>query len=149
MEEDLNRGPSAYQPNASPLGQTGSHLLPPLRQSIIVPNNPRRYGGCFLYASYRLSSHIIVHMSPRTPALFLICQQVSKHFALRPKTHIIIAGGEDNMQLAYIKNTYPAARGWLVSRGTSVRIRFGSPFSSKIVVYGHCLVTLSLSLIHI
>ena len=32
----------------------------------------------------------------------------------------------------------------LVSRGTSVRIRFGSPFSSKVVVCGHCLVTLSL-----
>ena len=28
----------------------------------------------------------------------------------------------------------------LVSRGTSVRIRFGSPFSSKVVVCGHCLV---------
>ena len=33
----------------------------------------------------------------------------------------------------------------LVSRGTSVRIRFGSPFSSKAVVCGHCLVTLSLA----
>ena len=35
-----------------------------------------------------------------------------------------------------------------VSRTTeteSVRIRFGSPFSSKIVVCGHCLVTLSLT----
>ena len=31
----------------------------------------------------------------------------------------------------------------LVSRGTSVRNRFGSPFSSKVVVCGHCLVTLS------
>ena len=31
----------------------------------------------------------------------------------------------------------------LVSGGTSVRIRFGSPFSSKVVVCGHCLVTLS------
>ena len=27
----------------------------------------------------------------------------------------------------------------LVSRGTSVRIRFGSPFSSKVVVCGHCI----------
>ena len=34
----------------------------------------------------------------------------------------------------------------LVSRGTSVRIRFGSPFSSKLVVCGHCLVTLSLTI---
>ena len=34
----------------------------------------------------------------------------------------------------------------LVSRGTSVRIRFGSPFSSKVVVCGHCLVTLSLTI---
>ena len=34
----------------------------------------------------------------------------------------------------------------LVSRGTSVRIRFGSPFSAKIVVCGHCLVTLSLTI---
>ena len=33
----------------------------------------------------------------------------------------------------------------LVSRGTSVRIRFGCPFSSKVVVCGHCLVTLSLT----
>ena len=28
----------------------------------------------------------------------------------------------------------------------SVRIRFGSPFSSKVVVCGHCLVTLSLTI---
>ena len=34
----------------------------------------------------------------------------------------------------------------LVSRGTSVRIRFGSSFSSKIVVCGHCLVILSLTI---
>ena len=34
----------------------------------------------------------------------------------------------------------------LVSRGTSVRIRFGSPFSSKAVVCGHCLVTLFLTM---
>ena len=34
----------------------------------------------------------------------------------------------------------------LVSRGISVRIRFRSPFSSKIVVWGHCLVTLSLTI---
>ena len=33
----------------------------------------------------------------------------------------------------------------MVSRGTSVRIRFGSPFSSKVVVCGHGLVTLSLT----
>ena len=31
-------------------------------------------------------------------------------------------------------------------RGTSVRICFGSPISSKLVVYGHCLVTLSLTI---
>ena len=34
----------------------------------------------------------------------------------------------------------------MVSRGTSVRIRFGSPFSSKVVVCGHCLVTLFLTI---
>ena len=34
----------------------------------------------------------------------------------------------------------------LVSRRTSVRFCFGSPFSSKIVVCGHCLVTLSLTI---
>ena len=34
----------------------------------------------------------------------------------------------------------------LVSRGTSVRICFGSPFSSKVVVCRHCLVTLSLAI---
>ena len=33
----------------------------------------------------------------------------------------------------------------LVSRGTLVRIRSGSPFSSEIVDCGHCLVTLSLT----
>ena len=32
-----------------------------------------------------------------------------------------------------------------LSRGTAVRICFGSPFSSRIVVCGHCLVTLSLT----
>ena len=35
------------------------------------------------------------------------------------------------------------ALGWYWSGGTLVRIRFGSPFSSKVVVCGHCLVTLS------
>ena len=34
----------------------------------------------------------------------------------------------------------------LASRRTSVRFRFGSPFSSKVVVCGHCLVTLSLTI---
>ena len=34
----------------------------------------------------------------------------------------------------------------MLSRGTSVRFRFGSPFSSKVVVCGHCLVTLSLTI---
>ena len=34
----------------------------------------------------------------------------------------------------------------LVSKGTSVRICFGSPFPSKVVLYGHCLVTLSLTI---
>ena len=34
----------------------------------------------------------------------------------------------------------------LVSRRTSVRIRFGSPFSSVVVVCGNCLVTLSLTI---
>ena len=34
----------------------------------------------------------------------------------------------------------------LVSRGTSVRIRFGSPLSSNVVVCGHCLVTLSITI---
>ena len=34
----------------------------------------------------------------------------------------------------------------MVSRGTSVRYRFGSPFfSKKVVVCGHCPVTLSLT----
>ena len=44
------------------------------------------------------------------------------------------------------RSTYVSAqRVRLVSRGTSVRIRFGSPFSSKFVVCGHCLATLSLT----
>ena len=34
----------------------------------------------------------------------------------------------------------------LVSGRTSVRYRFGSPFSSKVVVCGHGLVTLSLTI---
>ena len=33
-----------------------------------------------------------------------------------------------------------------VSRGTSVRLRFGSLFSLKVVVCGHSLVTLSLTI---
>ena len=42
---------------------------------------------------------------------------------------------------------WPSGKGVrLVSRGTSVRIRFGSPFSSKVVVCGHCHVTLSLTI---
>ena len=38
------------------------------------------------------------------------------------------------------------ALGWYRSRGTSVRIRFGSSFFLKVVVCGHCLVTLSLTI---
>ena len=38
-----------------------------------------------------------------------------------------------------------AVRRRLESGRTSVRYRFGSPFSSKVVVCGHCLVTLSLT----
>ena len=41
---------------------------------------------------------------------------------------------------------YVSRFGLAVSRGTSVRICFGSPFSSQVVVCGHCLVTLSLTL---
>ena len=33
-----------------------------------------------------------------------------------------------------------------VSRGTSVQIRVGCPFYSKVVVCGHCLMTLSLTI---
>ena len=36
--------------------------------------------------------------------------------------------------------------GLAISRRTSVRVFFSSPFSSKVVVYAHCLVTLSLSI---
>ena len=47
----------------------------------------------------------------------------------------------------FCKPVWPSGKalGWY-SRRTSVRIRFGSPFSSKIVVCGHCLVTLSLTI---
>ena len=38
-----------------------------------------------------------------------------------------------------------AVRRWAGKRKDSVRYRFGSPFSSKVVVCGHCLVTLSLT----
>ena len=34
----------------------------------------------------------------------------------------------------------------LVSRGTPVQIRFGSLFTSEVVVCGHCLVTLPLTI---
>ncbi len=33
-----NRGPSAYQPNALPLGQTGSQLLTAIVQSLYLPH---------------------------------------------------------------------------------------------------------------
>ena len=33
---------------------------------------------------------------------------------------------------------WPSGKAWLVSGGTSVRIRFGSPFSSKVVVCVSC-----------
>ena len=33
-EADSNRGPSAYQPNALPLGQTGSQVLPEKRGTV-------------------------------------------------------------------------------------------------------------------
>ena len=44
------------------------------------------------------------------------------------------------------EQVWPSGKVRLVSRGTSVRIRFGSPFSSKVVVCVHCLVTLSLTI---
>ena len=42
------------------------------------------------------------------------------------------------------ESVWPGGR--QLSRGTSIRICFGSPFSSKSVVCGHCLVTLSLTI---
>ena len=39
-----------------------------------------------------------------------------------------------------------AVRRWAGKQTDFVRIRFGSPFSSKVVVCGHCLVTLSLTI---
>ena len=46
-----------------------------------------------------------------------------------------------------LRKVWVLKRLWkLESRGTSVRIRYGSPFSSKAVVCGHCLVTLTLTI---
>ena len=42
---------------------------------------------------------------------------------------------------------WPSGKGvGLVSRTSDVRFLFGSPFSSKVVVCGHCLGTLSLTI---
>ena len=65
----------------------------------------------------------------------------------------IRAGSSKYLTLQYFKKIEKNIGGgrvrepvWLVSRGTSVRIRFGSPFSSKVVVCGHCRVTLSITI---
>ena len=70
----------------------------------------------------------------------------------------LAAGGTDIRSLCRLKVTlrqtvqrepvWPSRvrRYWLVSGRTSVRYRFGSPFSSKVVVCGHGLVTLSLTI---
>ena len=46
-------------------------------------------------------------------------------------------GGGEALTLLLLRDTLQPAS----DRETSVRIRFGSPFSSKIVGCGHCLVT--------
>ena len=58
--------------------------------------------------------------------------------------HVTLPGYRDACQLLWPSGKANAYR--LVSRGTSVQIRFGCPFSSKVVVCGHCLVTLSLTI---
>ena len=46
------------------------------------------------------------------------------------------------------KPVWPSGKavGWKAEGPRFVRIRFGSPFSSKVAVCGHCLVTLSLTI---
>ena len=62
--------------------------------------------------------------------LSLICQMTSED--IKHQLIIIIAQLRTDFRL--------------VSGGASVQIRFGSPYSSKVVVCGHCLVTLSLAI---
>ena len=65
-EADSNRGPSAYQPNALPQGQTGSPAFPPTQSSLFRPSSslyqpthyqsPRSPHPCLppLFTSYSL-----------------------------------------------------------------------------------------------
>ena len=81
------------------------------------------------------------------------CEKLFTHVGSRASVVSLVESGEQR----YIKaiNNYTsrlvsrfglAVSVRLVSRGTSVRIRFGSPFTSKVVVCGHSLVTLSLTI---
>ena len=56
-------------------------------------------------------------------------------------------GVDHQIMVSVCEPAWPSGKALrLVSRRTSVRFGFGSPLSSKVVVCGHCLVTLSLTI---
>ena len=63
---------------------------------------------------------------------------------IRSKGHYSYANATITLLCWFPLTCRPLLR--LVNRGTPVRIRFGSPFSSKVVVCGNCLATLSLTI---
>ena len=88
-EADSNRGPSAYQPNALPLGQTGSHVIPlknfafttSLGVSSSLPTH-RSFEVQFkmVYLCARKSPHALHPLSQKIPkvafqtiSMFVIC----------------------------------------------------------------------------
>ena len=73
----------------------------------------------------------------------------SLHSSIHPQSRKGDKSCEDGVWLPIWRGSEPVwptgeAVGWY--RGASVRIRFCSPFSSKVVICGHCLVTLSLTI---
>ena len=91
------------------------------------------FKGEEVHSSLRFSKGINKYLRPQSPTA---CLTSGSHNAL-------------SLRSSYGMTCAPAAEsrfGIAIRRGTSVRIRFGCPFSSKVVVCGHCLVTLSLTI---
>ena len=118
--------------------------------------------GCMVYteraetaAVSRGTSHVTTKQHCEYTTLVNTQNRAMKKVVTHLESHIRLARSESfrERRLALYKSYQQQASVSqfglvvkLVSSRTSVRFHFGFPFSSKVVVCGHCLVTLSLTI---
>jgi len=100
---------------------------------------------CLLRVCSKFGQKLVSHYEPVENEVSLDCPNHFRRTKNSIKKRIIVRRTVLNM---FVEQTFAQLRtGFrLVSRGTSVRFCFGTPFSSKVVVCGRCLVTLSLTI---